>query len=603
VVARAVTRLLPVALLGGVVWAVWPSSHEPADFTFVNATEVKSLDPAIVSGQPENRVINALFEGLVRWHPATLEPLPGVAERWEISPDGKVYTFHLRPTARWSDGRRLTADDFAWSFRRLIDPLTAGEYSYQFWYVRGARAYNTARVSVGQVVEVELAERPAGAPPFSRGELVRGTLLGEEPAGAGPGEGRVWVVRAEGRARRFCREPRAGTEPCRQVLPDFAQVGVRVLDDCTLQLELEYPTPYFLSLTGFYPLFPTPRHVVEAHGFPAWVDVSRIVGNGPFRLASRKIRDRMRLVRNEHYWGRDEVRLGSIDVLATESAATGLNLYLSGQVDWITTVPTTVVPELMSPPRSDFQPAPEMTVYYYRLNTTRPPLDQVAVRRALAMAVNRQELVEHVTRAGETPARSFVPPGMAGYTSPEGVGFAPAEARRLLAEAGFPDGRALPKLTILYNNDEGHQLIAEMIQDQWKRHLGVQVEPVNQEWGSYLNSQRQLQYQVSRSGWVADFADPNTFLKMYVTGGADNQTGWSNADYDRLIDQARRESDQASRLGLLHQAEAILLREQPIIPLYFRVSKNMVREGVRGFFNNPLDVHPLRDLWIERPER
>jgi oligopeptide transport system substrate-binding protein len=302
------------------------------------------------------------------------------------------------------------------------------------------------------------------------------------------------------------------------------------------------------------------------------------------------------------------VRLRSIDALAIESPVTALNLYLTSKVDWIPNLPTTVIPTLKAQQRDDFHPIQEFTTYFYRLNVTKPPLDQPLVRQALAMAIDKEEIVRAAARAGEVPAGSFVPPGVEGYEVAAAPKYDVRRARELLAKAGFPAGRGLPRITILYNNLETHQAIAELIQDQWKRNLGVRVDLQSQEWGAFLASTRQLRYTVSRAGWTGDYLDPNTFLDMFVTGGANNQTGWSSLQYDRLIDQAASEIDRQKRFELLRQAETILLDELPIIPIYFRVSQNMVRPYVKGFYENVQDVHPLSALWIERtagntPER
>lgn len=588
------------ALLTSVAWALRESAMPPADFTFANGTEIKSIDPHIAYGQPEGRIVQALFEGLTNTDPHTLEPTPGVAERWEISEDGLRYTFHLRRTARWSDGQPVTAADFVWSFRRLLDPETAGQYAGQLWYVRGAKQYTTARVEPSQLVEVELPARPRGALPFARGEVLRGVLtrIDVTPTEADEPK-KTYVVQVGERERQFRRGGGDGTEDCKQLLLDFSQVGVKASDDYTLELTLENPTPYFLSLTGFYTLCLAPRTAVEKHGYPQWTRPEHIVTNGPFHLQSRRLRDRLRLVRSESYWGRDEVRVNVIDALAVESPSTALNLYLTGATDWITTVPPTVAADLVAQKRPDFLPTPEMTTYFYRLNVTQPPLDNPKVRRALAAAVNKRQIVSTVSRAGEVPARSFVPPGLKGYEPAVGVDYDLALARRLLTEAGYPGGEGLPRLSIMYNTDEGHQAIAEYVQDCWKRELGIDVELQNQEWGAFMSGVNRLEYTIARAGWIGDYADPNTFLSLFTSNSTNNNTGWRSPRYDELLDQAARERDPKQRFEIMRQAEAVLLDESPIIPVYFRVSKNMVRPYVQGFYPNVRDVHPLREISVD----
>lgn len=593
---------LSLALLAAATaWAVNFNRLPPADFTFCNGTEIKSVDPAIVTGAPEGRIITAIFEGLTNWHPKTLEPQPGVAERWDISDDRLVYTFHLRDDARWSDGTPVTADDFYYSFRRFLDPRTAAEYSYQLWYVKNAERYTVASsLAAGDPVEVELAN-PPGTREEVRGPQLHGMLI--ERIDLPDSDDDLFVVEIDGRQRRFHVDAASGAEPMRRVLFDFREVGIEVVDAHTLRITLSSPTPFFLRLTGFYPLFPVNRKCVETHGYPLWTKPENIVSNGAFRLQYRRIRDRIRLVRSDTYWNRHNVALETVDALAVQSEATMLNLYLTGQADWITTVPNTIIPQLAAQRPKEFAPQPYLGIYYYRVNVDREGLSDSRVRRALALAIDRQEIVDTATRAGEQPASSFVPPGLTGYTSPSFGQFDPEQARRLLAEAGYPGARGLPTIDILYNSSEAHKDIAELIQDQWKRHLGLNARLRAEEWNSYLSSQRQQNYWVSRAAWIGDYPDPNTFLDMFVTGGANNQTGWSNARYDELIEAAALEVDTEARLALMREAEEILLRELPVIPIYYYVSKDMVRPYVQGFHENVQDVHPLHAIRIDREQK
>ncbi|HEY4233300.1 MAG TPA: peptide ABC transporter substrate-binding protein [Lacipirellulaceae bacterium] len=590
--------------LAAVGWAVLRVQLPPADFTFVNETELKSLDPHNVTGEPEHRILESIFEGLTRLDPKTLKPLPGVAESWDISPDKKVYTFHLRKDAVWSNGEPVTAQDFVYSGRRFLDPLTAAEYAYQAWYIKNARRYSlgAAGIEPGDPVEVELNERPAGALPYARGELVLGTLKRVE----GEEKDRTFVVEVDGRERRFRVGDRGdeaqGIEPCRQVLLDFREVGVRAIDDHTLETTLENPTPYWLDLLIYHALLPVNQKCVETYGSPRWTDPEHIVTNGAFRIALRRIRDRIRLTKSDNYWDREYVKLGVIDALAITSQVTMFNLFETGKADWITDPPAIVLRELLKPGRTRefLNPKPMLCTYYYLINTTRKPLDDVRVRRALARSINRREITGTALAAGEVPAYSLVPPGIPGYDPPTLGKEDVPEARQLLAEAGYPDGRGFPKLEILYNTHEAHQTIAQLVRKQWEQNLGITVDTRNEEWGSYLASVRQMEYWVARRAWVGDYLDPNTFLGMFVTGGEDNSTGWSNAEYDGLIAAARAEVDEEKRLEILRRAERILMDEVPIIPMYHYVGKNLVKPYVRGFYGNMLDDHPLRAIWIDR---
>ncbi len=602
---RNISLAIVAITLGLMAWAVSFGTLPPADFTFCNGDEIKTVDPALSTGQPEGRIIWALFEGLCRWHPETLEPIPGAAQRWELSADKRTYTFFLRPEALWSDGTPVTANDFSYSLRRFLHPATAAEYGKELWYIDGARQFTTRDIAPGDPVEVELHEKPAGALPFASGAILRGTLRAIADAET---ERPIYTVELEGLSQRFQRVDQGaasdGATACRMITYDFQHVGVRAIDEHTLEIRLRHPVPYFLTLMGFYPFSPVNRRCVETHGYPGWTRPENLVGNGPFRLEFRRVRDRIRLVKSPTYWNRDAVRLNTVDALAVKSATTMLNLYMTGQADWITTVPTEVVTDLMA--RDDFQPAPFLGLYYYLINTEKPPLGDARVRRALALAVDRDEIVERVTRSGQVPAYSVVPDEISkymAYAPPVFGAFDPAEARRLLAEAGYPDGRGCPKIELLYNTSESHKAIAEVIQSQWKRHLGIDASLSNQEWGAYLTARRQRRYMIARAGWIGDYVDPNTFLDLFTSDNPQNQSGWSSAEYDRLVRLAQLEPDDARRLELFRAAERIVLAELPLIPIYFYVSQSMVRPYVEGFHPNIQDVHPLWAIGIDQRKR
>jgi oligopeptide transport system substrate-binding protein len=616
------------ALIAAIAWALSGAQLPPADFTFCNGTEVKSLDPQIVAAQPENNMVNCLFEGLVRWHPETLDPLPAVAERWEISDDRLTYTFHIREAAKWSDGSPITAQDFHYSLRRMLDPRTAAQYAYQWYYVKNARRYNSGGRALrpGDAVEVEL-NLPTEAISSLRGEVLRGTLVRVEDAAGTPFDastldapasnpetsigGWTFVVDVAGREGRFrvvddkaaaASDPPGNARWCRQVLLDFSQIGVEVVDDRTIRYTLANPTPFFLSLLGYYPTFPVQRECVERYGSPQWTDPDKIICNGAFVPEFRRIRDRTRLRKNPLYWNRDNVKLNTVDVLAVESVNTALNLYLTGKSDWNYDVPPAALRGLLRqrPPRDDLNPSPYLNTYFYMINTTRKPLDDVRVRRALSLALERDEITQKLLGCGERSAFSLVPPGIEGYDPPTCAPENVDEARRLLAEAGYPGGRGFPAFTILYNTHEMHQAIAELVRKQWQRNLGIRVRTRNEEFVTCLNSQRLMDYDISRRAWNGDYADPNTFLDMYVTGNEMNNTGFGMPEYDKLIVAAAREVDPEQRMELFVRAERILMDQQPIIPIYFYVSKNLVKPYVRGFHNNVLDQHFVSTMWIDR---
>jgi len=276
-------------------------------------------------------------------------------------------------------------------------------------------------------------------------------------------------------------------------------------------------------------------------------------------------------------------------------------MYMTGMIDWVTVPPYEVLREFMKqePKRNDFNPVPQLTTYYYLLNNTRPPLNDKRVRQALSLATDREEITRVATGAGEVPALSLVPASMPHYKIQPCLPFNPEAARKLLAEAGFPEGKGFPKLEILYNTDQQHQAIAELLRKQWQKNLGITASLRSEEWGSFQDSQQQLKFLVARRAWVGDYVDPNTYLDLMLTNGENNCTGFGNAEYDKLIAKAAQEPDKAKRIEILQSAERLLMEELPIIPIYYYVSRNMVRPRVRGFYNNLQDLHPLNALWID----
>jgi oligopeptide transport system substrate-binding protein len=647
---RRAFPLIALGLLAGaIVWAVSFGTLPPAEFTFDNGTELETIDPCLATGQPENRVINGLFEGLLRnappenWRelagPGKNVPLtaqPGMSDRYDISEDGKTYTFHMRQGAVWTDGTPVTAGDFEWAWMRMLHPETGSRYANLLYdYIAGGKEYNAAQVEPGGRVEVELADRRDPLQLFPRGTLLRGDLVAidkppepqiaasasdEERADALVDWKRGWVYTVEikttaepvdwnapGKLRRFTKDPAAArvksgateVEKCLHVLPDFAStVGIKAASPDTFVVTLQNRTPYFADLVAFYPLYPVNRACYEQHGSPDWTRAENIVGNGPFRLEFRRIRDRIRLVKNDRYWDRANVRLNSVDALATKSETTALNMYLNGQIDWAAYLPAATIPVLRGEKFADqYHSAPMLTTYFYRVNVTRPELRDKRVRQALSLAIDKQAICDRVTKAGEVAATTYVPPGLAGYTSPAGAGYDPEKAKALLADAGYPGGRGLPAIEILYNDMDVHKTIAETIQQMW-RSVGIVAELRGLEWGVYLDSTHNLDYDVSRAGWIADYSDPNTFLDMFMSGNANNQTGWSNTRYDELMRQAASQGDPPKRMALLAEAEALLLDEQPILPIYFYVSKNLVHLRVKGFFSSVQDEHPLKFLEV-----
>jgi len=519
-------------MLGLVFLAGCNSRSSDADIVFVNGAEPQTLDPSKISGQLEGRLASSLFEGLTT-RDARGDVRPGVAESWVVSPDALTYTFRLRENAAWSNGDPLTAHDFLYSWKRVLEPENAAVYAEILFFIVNAEAYQSGKIK------------------------------------------------------------------------DFDQVGIKVLDDRTLQVRLNAPTPFFPGVITFVTYLPVHKASVEKFG-DAWIKPANMVNNGPYRLMDWKINDRIQLVRNETYWDKENVKLKRVDALATSQGTTAINLYLTGQADILLDkglIPPQILGELRQ--RPDFHTFTFLGTYFYRFNTTRPPLNNPLVRRALAASIDRQLIVEKSTRGGESVAPTFVPPGIPGYRQPVGLPYNPEQARKWLAEAGYPEGKGFPRLSILYNSSTSHASIAVEIQAMWKRELGINIDLRQQEWATYLKALDNLDYDIARSSWVGDYLDPNTFLDCFVSGRGNNRTGWSNKPYDTLMNNANLQTDQAKRMDLMQKAEKILTEEEsPIAPLYFYVGMLCFdADKIGGLEGNLLDEHPIRDWYLKKDQK
>lgn len=518
VAAACLILLLPITafLIGR------PRPLPRADFTFVMPKENSTLDPAQATSVSDGWIIQALFEGLTRLDPVTLEVLPATAERHEVSADGLVHTFHLRRDARWSDGRPVTADDFVFAWRRTLDPALGCVFA----------------------------------------ELLQ------------PVEGAAEIL--------------AGMRPAREA-------GLAATDPHTFVVRLIQPCSYLTALAAHFSLSPLRSDQVGEHG-SSFTAPGRLVSNGPYRLALRRIRDRIRLVRNEQYHRAEDVALGVIDALAIDSPTTAMNLFLAGEVDWVNALPSAAIPYLRG--RDELRLNTVLATRILRFNVTVDALADPRVRRAIDLALDRDALSRHVYRSGERPATSYVPPELPGYTPPARPQAEIEEARRLLADAGYPGGLGLAELELLHPADESRRAVAEAISLTLRESLGIRLRPMPQEFKVYIDSQNTLRYQICLGIWVGDYLDPSTFLDVFRAGSGTNRTGWKEPRYDALLDQAAASVDQEERFRLLAEAERLLLAEGPIAPICFAGQPNLVSSRVEGFTTNPLDLHPLDRLRI-----
>lgn len=386
-------------------------------------------------------------------------------------------------------------------------------------------------------------------------------------------------------------------------LKDFTQVGVKAIDDRTLETTLDNPIPYWLDLCAFLTLAPVHTPTIEKYG-DSWIKPGKLVGNGPYLFESWLIDDRIRLRKNPLYWDAANVGMEVVDILPIAEANTALNYFLTKQADLMMDkgmVPTSLVPKLKQQPW--FHTGPFLGTWFIRANVTKPPFTDARVRLAFSYAVDRKRIVEKITQLGEREAFSLTPPGTGkDYQPPAGVAFDPAKAKALLAEAGFPEGRGFPRVSYLYLPLPIERNIAVELQAMWRDVLGVTVSLEKKEQKIWLSSMRELSYDLCRSSWVGDYNDPNTFIEMFTTGNGNNRTGWESKRYDELVAAAAAEADVAKRHAIFQEAETLLISsEAPIFPVYHYVGVQFRREGLQGVEANLIDNHPFRAMSWERP--
>ncbi|MDP7742384.1 MAG: peptide ABC transporter substrate-binding protein [Lentisphaeria bacterium] len=385
---------------------------------------------------------------------------------------------------------------------------------------------------------------------------------------------------------------------------DFSQVGVRAVNDHTLEITLNAGTPYFLSMLNHYSWYPVHPPTILKHGkmderHTPWTRPGNYVGNGVFVLDTWEVNKEIVVKKNPLHWDAKIVRLEAIHFRAIEKALTEERAFRAGDLHVTSTVPLDKIEKYQQNSPELLMVSPYIGTYYYLFNVEQPPLDDGRVRKALSMSIDRAAICTHVLKAGQLPAYHFVPPDTGGYTSQARVTYDIAAAKKLLAAAGYPDGKGFPGFELLYNTNESHRKIAEVIQQMWQKNLNINVVLKNQEWKVYLDSTQQGDFQVARAGWIGDYVDPNTFLDLWITGGGNNRTRWSNGDYDNFIASAASTSDAAVRFEAFQKAETILLDELPIMPIYLYVSLSLIQPGVRGWYPTLLDHHPYKYVYLE----
>ncbi|MBB6730737.1 peptide ABC transporter substrate-binding protein [Cohnella zeiphila] len=509
----------PSASPGGSAGASPTSAGTPKEFRFT-LVEPPSLDPSLLKDAQSVIVGKGLFEGLTRLNNAG-EPEPAVATDWDVSDDGKTYTFHLRNDMKWSNGDPVTAHDFEFAWKRTLSQETASPYAYFLFYLVNGEKYNAGEASADDV-------------------------------------------------------------------------GVKALDDYTLEAKLNNATPYFLSLVAHNSYWPEDQKVVDAK--PDWAsEASTIVTNGPFLLKDWEHNSQLVMTKNPDYFDKDNIHFDQVTITMVEEASTVFNMFQTDKIDWIGaqagSVPTDQVQKVIADGTAKVQPV--AGTYYYEFNTTKKPFDNADIRKAFSMAIDRQAVIDNVTKANQTPAFGLVPPSIAGTGGKKFRELYPDdyftenvdEAKKLLAQ-GLQEEKLskLPAVTLLYNTDQGHKAIAEAIADMWRKNLGVEVKVTNQEWETFLNTRTAQQFDIARSGWGADFNDAINFTYDLIHSKSGNNDGkYSNPEVDKLLDDSLTTTDDKARLDKIAQAEKTAMADDMAeLPIYYYTTVTMLKPGFTG---------------------
>jgi oligopeptide transport system substrate-binding protein len=461
---------------------------------------------------------------------------PAAAEKWTVSKDGLVYTFTIRKGAKWSDGKPLTASDFVYTFTRLMTPATGAEYA----------ALGTTYIKNGQAF-------------------------------------------AEGKAT-------------------ADQLGLKAPNDATFVMTLERPTPYMLSLLSFSAFLPVRKDVVEKNPLAWFKDPATYISNGPFVMKENKFGESVLLARNPLYWDAKNVKLEQIRYDYIFDGNTALNAMESRKVDGLMGVAATEIPRLKAQSDS-LVILPRVGTTFIDFNVKAKPFDDVRVRKAFALAIDRKSICDNVTQAGEKPASGLLPEIMVydGISIRKQVGdygIKPTgnfdEARKLLAEAGYPSGKGFPKVVLQYYTNDTIKKVSEAIQQMWSKNLGVEVELRNKEWKVHYQDMIDGNFQMAFTGWGADYMHPMTFMELFLSGSPNNQTGWASSAYDALVDKAVKTVETKASMQLFADAEKVFMDGMPILPVYYGTTPAMMAPYVKGWYKLPIGTYIFKNAFIDK---
>ncbi|PLV63097.1 peptide ABC transporter substrate-binding protein [Brachyspira pilosicoli SP16] len=503
---------------------------------FINTgPEPNTIDPSINVTSDAVFYLTHTFEGLVE-KDDNGKLIPGVAESWEVSDDGLIYTFKLRTNAKWTDGKIVTANDFVYSWQRVVDPATGSQYGYQHEPVKNAKA-------------------------ITAGNMPKESL------------------------------------------------GVKAIDDFTLEVQLEAPAAYFLELLSFPTFYPLRKDIIEKYGDQWTLNAESYIGNGAFKLVERNRDESLIMVKNTNYWNIDTIIPDKITFVLMENETASVAGVKAGSLHFARSFPRQDIQTLNDEGLIVIKP--RISSYYYCLNLTNDILKDVRVRRALSLAIDRNYIVEQITRGGEKPAGALVPYGISDYegdfrenggeyidVSKEAYKSNVEEAKRLMAEAGYPNGEGFPVME--FKADPGlHVKIFEAVQQMWKENLGIDVSLTQEEWAVFLQTRYDRNITMARGGWNGDFNDPINFMTLCVSYSPNNYSVYSNKAYDDMINEVMLSGDQKFRMETMHKAEEMLMKEEAIIPIYFYTEPLLVSPKLKSVYYDSLGFHRFHHCYLE----
>ena len=602
---------------------------------YVNGDEPESLDPPVSSGQPEARIYMALYEGLVEYDPKTLNAIPAIAEKWNVNNDSSEFVFHLRHNARWSNGDPITAQDFLYSIRRGLSPELASKNAYLAYYITYAQAYNEKAVfardpatnsfvlakDVASALTTPQKAYTSLADEYSKGTI--GPTAGPDEV-ADPGADTAFHrlmhlparltlpgVEAE-RNKLIAKDPKlqAALQGKEFVPVSADDIGVEAVDDYTVRISLSQPAAYFLGLIAHQLFRVVPRQVIEKY-HDAWTDPAHIITCGPFKVKAWMPYNELVVERDPMYWDAANVHLDEIHFFVSQDNPTSLNLYKVGEADAVLnhTVPNAWLDYVRG--SKDYMDGAEASIVYININVTKPPMNDIRVRRAFNMAIDKVNYSK--SRRITKPLSAFTPEGIfVGYPQPKGDDFNPELARKLLGDAGFPvtkqpDGSyqcknfPVSEVEFIFNTNSSNKIMAEFMQAQWKQNLGITVPLRSMEFKTFMPARAKLDYKGFAIGiWGADYMDPFTFLGLFSTPGGVNGTGWYDLKYVAMLDAANRNLNHEERYKQLAEAEKYLLENQPVIPIETSSVNWLKKPYVKGMYPNAASIYAWKFVYIER---